>query len=601
MRTWSLGAPRHPWIAAALLAALLGFLAVLQYRWIGEVSRAERQRLRASLEGAAERFADDLGRDVTRAFFAFQPVSSGGTAGGEQSVAERWRHWRETAPQPGLVKSVFVATWGADGRPALSRIDPATEQAVPVPWPADLLSVRRRLEEAKDGIVSGGRRFPFPIDPAVPALLAPVHRRFEGLDDKGNPPGVVIAVLDRQFLTEELFPELTERFFGVPRMEDYLVAVKGPGGLVYRSDPALPESRYLHGDLEMPLFGLHHGEGRRPGRLPGREKPPPAGEPPGGRPRNGWSIVPADNPWRLVVTHREGSLEAAVERVRWRNLAVSAGVLALLAATLTVLAASAQQARRLARQQIEFVAGITHELNTPLAAVRSAGQNLADGVVSDPQQVKRYGALIEREGRRLSGMVFKVLEYAGIQSGNKTYRPETLSLGDVVDEALADCRWVLEEKGIEVERDIAPDLPLVVADRAALRMAVQNLLDNAVKYAGAAGWIGVRGHAHSVDPDAREVCLIVEDRGPGIQAEDRPHLFEPFYRGREVAGGTIHGSGLGLSLVRHAVEAQHGSLNVATGPGGSAFTIRLPAAPAAPASATVSTENLVDDFAGEQG
>jgi len=155
--------------------------------------------------------------------------------------------------------------------------------------------------------------------------------------------------------------------------------------------------------------------------------------------------------------------------------------------------------------------------------------------------------------------VFKVLEYAGIQSGNKTYRPETLSLGDVVDEALADCRWVLEEKGIEVERDIAPDLPLVVADRAALRMAVQNLLDNAVKYAGAAGWIGVRGHAHSVDPDAREVCLIVEDRGPGIQAEDRPHLFEPFYRGREVAGGTIHGSGLGLSLVRHAVEAQHGS------------------------------------------
>lgn len=321
--------------------------------------------------------------------------------------------------------------------------------------------------------------------------------------------------------------------------------------------------------------------------------------------RNGWSIVPADNPWRLVVTHREGSLEAAVERVRWRNLAVSAGVLALLAATLTVLAASAQQARRLARQQIEFVAGITHELNTPLAAVRSAGQNLADGVVSDPRQVKRYGALIEREGRRLSGMVSKVLEYAGIQSGNKTYRPETLAIGDVVDEALADCRWVLEEKGIEVQRDIAPDLPMVVADRAALRMAVQNLLDNAVKYAGAARWIGVRGHAHGVDPNGREVCLIVEDRGPGIQAEDRPHLFEPFYRGRDVAGGTIHGSGLGLSLVRHAVEAQHGSLNVVTGPGGSAFTIRLPAAPAPAAPAAVSaalpTENLVDDFAEERG
>jgi signal transduction histidine kinase len=198
-------------------------------------------------------------------------------------------------------------------------------------------------------------------------------------------------------------------------------------------------------------------------------------------------------------------------------------------------------------------------------------------------------------------MVSKVLEYAGIQSGNKTYRPETLAIGDVVDEALADCRWVLEEKGIEVQRDIAPDLPLVVADRAALRMAVQNLLDNAVKYAGSAGWIGVRGHAHGVDPNGREVCLIVEDRGPGIQAEDRPHLFEPFYRGRDVAGGTVHGSGLGLSLVRHAVEAQHGSLSVATGPGGSAFTIRLPAAPAPAAPAAVSADHRVDDFAGERG
>lgn len=592
MRAWSLGAPRNPWIAAALLAALLGCLAVLQYRWIGEVSRAERQRLRAGLRGASERFAEDLGREVTRAFFAFQPVSSGGVAGGEQSVPERWRHWQETAPQPGLVQSVFVAEAGADGRPVLARIDPGTDRATPVPWPEDLLSVHRRLE-ARQG---GGRMFP--LDLAVPALLVPLHRRSNG----DVPPGVVIVVLDRRFLSEELFPELTERFFGVPRMEDYLVAVAGPGGLVYRSDPALPESRYLPGDLTVPLFGLHRSERQRFSReRPARRIGSPADrEPRGGRPRAGWSVVPADNPWRLVVTHREGSLETAVERVRWRNLAVSAGVLALLAVTLTVLAASAEQARRLARQQIEFVAGVTHELNTPLAAVRSAGQNLADGVVSDPQQVKRYGALIEREGRRLSGMVAKVLEYAGIQSGNKTYRPEAVSLGDVVDEALADCRWVLEEKGIEVERDIPPDLPPVIADRAALRMAVQNLLDNAVKYAGAAGWIGLRGHTHSVHQDGQEVCLIVEDRGPGVAPEDRPHLFEPFYRGREVAGGAVHGSGLGLSLVRHAVEAQRGSLSVATGPGGSAFTIHLPAAPvpAAPASAAA---DLAEDFVEGQG
>jgi len=278
-----------------------------------------------------------------------------------------------------------------------------------------------------------------------------------------------------------------------------------------------------------------------------------------------------------VVSHREGSLEAAVERVRRRNLAVSLGVLALLTATLAVLGMSTQRARRLARQQIEFVAGVTHELNTPLAAIRSAGQNLADGVVAEPQQVKRYGALIEREGRRLTGMVGKALDLAGIQSGSKTYRPEPVSAAEVVDEALADYRWMLEEKGVTVDKDLPPDMPAVMVDRAALRMVVQNLLDNAVKYAGRARWIGVRGRAGA---DGREVSLTVEDRGPGINIEDRTRLFEPFYRGREVAGGTTHGSGLGLSLARHAVEAHRGTLSVATGPGGSAFTVRLPVAAA---------------------
>ena len=86
-----------------------------------------------------------------------------------------------------------------------------------------------------------------------------------------------------------------------------------------------------------------------------------------------------------------------------RNLATGFGVLALLGATVLVLVASAQRARRLARQQLEFVTGVTHELNTPLAAIRSAGQNLAAGIVTDAAQVRRYGDLIEKEGAALDG------------------------------------------------------------------------------------------------------------------------------------------------------------------------------------------------------
>ena len=576
MRALSFGSPRSTWIAAGVLAALLSVLAVLQYRWIGEVSQAERQRLQARLDAAAEHFGDDLAREVSRAFFAFQP-GMGRPAGSEASVAERWRRWRETAPQPGLVRDVYVVERQSDGQLALSRIDAATNRALPTPWPDELLSVRRRLEEI-DGASAPPPPMPFVFDTAVPAVFAPLrHRLAPG--DKPAVEGVVIAVLDRRFLSAELFPELAERCFNLSRTSDYLVAVKGPDGLVYRSDPTLPENRYLPGDLSTPILGLH-----REARRLARERPPDrvragAGPPPDRLLRR----KPADSPWRLVVTHREGSLEAAVAGVRMRNLAVSLAVLLLLAVTLVILAASAQRARDLARQQIEFVAGLTHELNTPLAAIRSAGQNLADGVVAGPQQVTRYGALIEREGRRLSGMVAKALELAGIQSGNKTYRPEPVFVAEIVDQALADCRWVLEENGVVVERDVAPDLPAVTVDRGALRMVIQNLLDNAVKYAGEAAWIGIRARAGR---DGREVSVIVEDRGPGIRAEDRPHLFEPFYRGRDVSGGAIHGSGLGLSLVRHAVMANRGSLSVVTGPGGSAFTIRLPAA-APPSSVTV--------------
>jgi two-component system sensor histidine kinase BaeS len=115
-------------------------------------------------------------------------------------------------------------------------------------------------------------------------------------------------------------------------------------------------------------------------------------------------------------------------------------------------------------------------------------------------------------------------------------------------------------------------------------MALVNLLDNAAKYASAGQLVTVRAAAARGGRGGRggrQVSLTVEDRGPGIRAEDRPHLFEPFFRGREVATGGVPGSGLGLSLVRRIVEAHRGTVSVAAGPGGkgSAFTLHLPTAP----------------------
>ena len=117
------------------------------------------------------------------------------------------------------------------------------------------------------------------------------------------------------------------------------------------------------------------------------------------------------------MTHSSGSLEAAVSSQRRRNLAISSSVLGLLGASMGLLVLATRRAQRLARQQMEFVAAVSHELRTPLAVIRSAAENLADGVVHDEAQIRRYGELMRTEGRRLTDMVEQILEFAGIQSG----------------------------------------------------------------------------------------------------------------------------------------------------------------------------------------
>jgi signal transduction histidine kinase len=276
------------------------------------------------------------------------------------------------------------------------------------------------------------------------------------------------------------------------------------------------------------------------------------------------------------VADPSGSLQAAVASVRRRNLAVAFGTLILLAIGMATLLVSTRRAQRLARQELEFTAGVSHELATPLAGMRSAAQNLADGVVRDPARVREYGSLIEREGRRLTEMVDQVLTFAGMQSGRTALARRPLAIGDVIDEALAASQRSLAENGFRVEKEIAPALPEVSGDGPALRRAIENLIGNAVKYAADGSWLGLRAGVVS-NGSGRWLEVTVGDRGPGIAAEDLPHVFEAFYRGRGRSAGALPGSGLGLTLVRDIARAHGGRVTVNTAPGkGTAFTLLLP-------------------------
>lgn len=561
-------------VAAGSLTILLVVLALLQYRWIGEIGQAEHERLRAGLDAAADRTAGEVDREITRVWLAFQPPPDEEAAQRREELVRQLTAWQRTAPNPELVSAVLVAGLREEGgEPVLERLDRKAGRFVPVPWPEDLQRLRERLLRAAQDNPHDMVAPIVPIDAAAPALIVPFLRpdpRLPRIDQRQ----VTVVRLDRQRLVDELIAEIVERQFALSGGSVLRVAVLAPSGPVWLSDPTQPVSAYTPGEVERPLLGLravHRGDHRGApglGSLPVR---PATGG------RRGPPLLLADGPWRLVIRPTAGSLDVVVARARRRNLAVSAGVLALLAASFAVLVVATQRARRLARQRMELVAGVTHELNTPLAAIRSAGQNLADGVVAEPEQVRRYGALIEREGQRLSALVGQALKLAGIESGARVWRPEPASIKEALQESLADCQWLLAEKGMEVDIDLPDDLPEVLIDRGALGLIVRNLLENAARHAGEGRWVGVRAR---LEPNGRHVLLTVEDRGPGIEPKDRPHLFEPFYRGRAVVGSATPGSGLGLDLVRRAAAAHGGTVSV--GPGasgrGALFGVRLAAA-----------------------
>jgi signal transduction histidine kinase len=275
--------------------------------------------------------------------------------------------------------------------------------------------------------------------------------------------------------------------------------------------------------------------------------------------------------WRLLVQHPAGSLERAVSIARRRNLAISTGTLGVLGLSVALLIVSTRRAQDLARRQLEFVATVSHELRTPLAVIRSAADNLADGVIHDEERVRQYGDLMRREGVRLTDLVEQILEFAGLQSGRRSlaYRPVH------VDELLREVASGAQETSgqrVTIDVAIADRLPVISGDEAALRRVFQNLIGNAIKYGAGAGWVGVRA-----TQGASGVDVTISDRGMGIPAADQERIFDPFYRTSNVVSAQIQGAGLGLSLVKRIVEAHGGRVSVKSEPGqGSAFTVSLP-------------------------
>jgi signal transduction histidine kinase len=460
------------------------------------------------------------------------------------------------------------------------------------------------------------------IDENLPGLVVPIigpigaSREEEAIPIPDARSYGIIA-LDADYISREMIPELAGRHFGDSAGE-YTIAVTKRGQtdqIVYSSDAGVPEAALSGGDVTAGFFKILSEETNRlffaQLRRPDVNAPAQSG-PSLNRQRivilgagdlkstkdeshavlQRLSLEPGadgvtrpqlnrnnEGGWRLVVKHRAGSLEAAVAATRRRNLAINFGILLLLGASVGFIVLSSRRAQRLATQQMEFVAGVSHELRTPLAVICSAAENLADGVIDSRDQIKRYGGLIRDEGRRLTGMVEQVLEFAGAQSGRKNYELRATELTQVIEDAITACHLQLAQGDFEIERKVAPHLPPIKADAVALSRAIQNLLSNAMKYGGDSRWIGLS--AETVKTSAgEEVQIRVSDRGLGIAPSEQERVFEPFYRGKDAQAAQIRGNGLGLSLVKHIVAAHGGRVSVESKVGqGSAFILHLPVSP----------------------
>lgn len=569
---------------SVILAAAVIVLATLQYQWIGRLTEAERDRLQARLAASVDLFRDAFNRELIQIVGAFRRDLFSQATEDVTFYARVYEDWRDGAQHPELVTALFIATFDPGSRFALMRYEEIGREFRPLAVSEDsarlvqacalptesaagtreemlrrIFQWRLAFIDRRAFLVRPIIRFRAPPRPPVGRL--PVPNRYLFLE------------LNEDFIAQQFLPELSRRVFGESSDSDYQVAVFLGHEAIYSSDLRAIDDAGQQYDVKVNLLKGPDWQQRRSGERLLGANPNSFGLPP----RPSWILCDPMVQWVLAARHRVGSVELAAGSLKTRNLAVSGAALILLTSSVVMIIVWSQRTRRLARLELEFAAGMSHEVRTPLAVIGSASDNLAEGVIVAPEQVKEYGVLIRREARRLAGTVEQTLQFSAMQSGSLRYELSAVDALAVVRGALAELAPALAEAGFQVAEHVEEGVPFVLANPSALSRCVQNLVTNAIKYGGEGRWVAIR--IEKGPHESQTVRVSVADRGPGILAEDLSHIFDAFYQGHSANRLKSQGVGLGLALTKDMVKAMGGTITVDARPGrGATFTLQLQAA-----------------------
>ena len=278
-------------------------------------------------------------------------------------------------------------------------------------------------------------------------------------------------------------------------------------------------------------------------------------------------------PWTLAVALANPVEEQAEFALRRQLLFALFGLVAVLGAAGGYLAwRLVRRELALAQMQTDIIAAVSHEFRTPLTSMRQVSAALSEGRVLDKERRQAYYLALARATERLHRLVEALLDFGRMESGATQYRMESLNLAVVVAGVAGNFGSEVSEKGFALHTDMPSGEIPVKGDAEALRRALWNLLDNAVKYSGENREVWVR-----LSRNGTKASLSVMDRGLGIPSEERREVFRKFFRGAASRESHIRGTGIGLAMVDHIVRAHRGSVTLDSKPGeGSTFVIHLP-------------------------